>query len=142
VEKALADILTGHGGGVYAPLLVLAILVIVFLGRALSKAYSENRNQEKQHYEKRIEESSKLLVTLERTNTSNATMVTATEARAEAFNEMVRGFAVLVNTTEAGRDRAREHASRVEGELRELHDKMETMQRSIERLRIYHGNDA
>jgi hypothetical protein len=70
--------------------------------------------QANSHYEKRIEEQRQILVALERNIVSSAALTASIESRTKAINDLVQGFAALVQTQEASRDRFRELGDRLE----------------------------
>lgn len=75
--------------------------------------------QQRELYEKRIEEAKSILDALTRNAQGLAALTAAVEARTAAFNELAQGFRALQVNSEASNSHFRGQADRLEGKLSE-----------------------
>jgi hypothetical protein len=119
------DLLLGQG--LLGVLLFLAGSIAVYLYRENTRLYgviqalqTESQKEKMDLYEHRLQEAKDLLMVVERTNMMAETLRASVESRTVALNELIKGFAALVQSTEANRERFREQANRIEKALDDL----------------------
>jgi hypothetical protein len=124
MDKAI-DLLLGQG--LLGVLLFLAGSIAVYLYRENTRLYgviqalqTESQKEKMDLYEHRLQEAKDLLMVVERTNMMAETLRASVESRTVALNELSKGFAALVQSTEANRERFREQANRIEKALDDL----------------------
>jgi hypothetical protein len=124
MDKAI-DLLLGQG--LLGVLLFLAGSIAVYLYRENTRLYgviqtlqTESQKEKMDLYEHRLQEAKDLLMVVERTNMMAETLRASVESRTVALNELIKGFAALVQSTEANRERFREQANRIEKALDDL----------------------
>lgn len=113
-------------GGIHPALFLLAVGALVWTVLELRKSEAARRGEYKecteaaqQTYEKRIEEQRPVLVALERNVVALAAMTHSIDSRTAAINDLVQGFAALVNTQDVRRDHYVETIKRMESRQEE-----------------------
>jgi hypothetical protein len=133
-DKVLGAIL-GMQGGVHPALFLLTLGGLAWVLLEWRKCEAARRteytgllSQANTHYEKRIEEQKQILIALERNIVSSAALTASIESRTKAINDLVQGFAALVQTQEASRERFRELGERLERRQEEALNTLRTIQ--------------
>jgi hypothetical protein len=133
-DKVLGAIL-GMQGGVHPALFLLTLGGLAWVLLEWRKCEAARRTeytglllQANTHYEKRIEEQKQILIALERNIVSSAALTASIESRTKAINDLVQGFAALVQTQEASRERFRELGERLERRQEEALNTLRTIQ--------------
>lgn len=136
ITKSVLETLISQGGGWL--IAVLLICLVIYLGRKLEKAQEScdaaNEAREaaiRAQYDKRLEEMTKLLDALNRSTAALSTMQISVEARTEAINNLVAGFAVLVRDLQAAQDRWKERGDNVSNRLGAIEGRIEDLQRRV-----------
>lgn len=136
ITKSVLQTLISQGGGWL--IAVLLICLVIYLGRKLEKAQEscDAANEAKEaavraQYDKRLEEMSKILDALNRSTATMSAMQVSIDARAEAMNNLVAGFAVLVRDLEAAQQRWKERGDAVSNRLGAIEGRIEDVQRRV-----------
>lgn len=135
IKQALEALISQGGGWLIAALLLVAVIV---LSRKLEKAQNlcdtkhiEAEKEIRDQFEKRLKEHRELLDALNRSTGALQTMQISVDARTEAINNLVAGFAALVRDQEASRVRFMEKADGLAGALTDIRGRLEDLQRRV-----------
>lgn len=136
VTKGALTALLAQGGAWL--IVVLLIAVIVYLSRkidAAQKTCDETHDaaeaEVRKQYDKRLEEMGKLLDALNRSTAALSAMQVSVDARAEAMNNLVAGFALLVRDLEQAQQRWKERGEGIDKRLGGIEGRLEDVQRRV-----------
>lgn len=127
-EGALKALLAQGGGWVIALLLIVAV---ISLAKKIEKIEATGDVALKEQFDKRIGEFRVILDALNRSSDALATMRDSVEARTDAINQLVAGFANLVRDLEHHRNRWSGKSELWGQQLNDLQRRMEDLQRRV-----------
>lgn len=139
IEEAVKGVLNAliSQGGAWL-IVVLLIAVVMYLARKLEKAqescddsHAASEQEVRAQYDKRLEEMGKLLDALNRSTAALSAMQISVDARAEAMNNLVAGFAMLVRDLEQAQQRWKERGEAVSTRLGAIEGRLEDLQRRV-----------
>lgn len=140
VTKAALETLLAQGTGWIVA--VLLIVAVIFLNKKndkmqtmLDNCRSVSEEAAKEQFEKRLSEFKNLLEALNRSSEALATMRSSVDARTEAINQLVAGFANLVRDLEINRDRWSEKGEAWSQQIGDIRSRAENMQQGITDIR-------
>jgi len=139
--------------GVGGALFVIACLVIAYLYKQNSELHKQisdtsNANQEDREVlqEKRLEEAKQLLVIIERNNANASEVSKSVASMTTALNELVKGFASMVQNGDLNRERFRDQANRIEQGLTQVNkafgDHASRIEQSLTQINKAQGGNA
>lgn len=144
VTKAALETLLAQGTGwVIAVLFLLAIIALTKKNDKLQLVCDANRtgaeNAVREQFEKRLNEFKVIVDALNRSSEALAFMRVSVDARTEAINQLVAGFANLVRDLEANRERWADKGELWSGQLADLQRRVEDLQRRSRPLTTAEG---